>query len=50
MKTGSQALFHAASQPKKLWIVKGAAHLDLHVFEKQSYEQRVLQFLRVNLR
>ena len=46
----SRRLFEAASSPKDFWIVPGAAHVDLHSASKVEYEQRVLEFLRSNLR
>ena len=45
----SQALFAAAAEPKQLWLLDGAAHVDMHVFAKAEYEQRVLAFLAKNL-
>ena len=45
----SERLFAAASEPKTLWIVKGAAHVNLHDFEPASYEARVGGFLRKHL-
>jgi len=45
----SQALFAAAAEPKQLWIVPGAGHVDLHHFARAEYEQRVLAFLREHL-
>jgi alpha-beta hydrolase superfamily lysophospholipase len=44
----SQALFDAAAAPKQLWLVAGAAHVDLHSFSRAEYEQRVLNFLAAN--
>ena len=46
----SQALFAAAAEPKQLWLVAGAAHVDMHAFAKTEYERRVLDFLTANLR
>ena len=45
----SQALFDAAAEPKQLWLVNGAAHVDMHAFAKAEYERRVLGFLAKNL-
>ena len=42
-------LFNAAAEPKQLWLVDGAAHVDLHKFTKDEYEKRVLDFLAKNL-
>ena len=45
----SQRLFDAAPQPKELWVVPGARHVDLHRHSPTQYETRVLQFLRLYL-
>jgi alpha-beta hydrolase superfamily lysophospholipase len=45
----SQALFDAAAEPKQLWLVDGAAHVDMLAFAKAEYEKRVLDFLAKNL-
>lgn len=42
-------LFNAAAEPKQLWLVDGAAHVDLHAVAKDEYEKRVLDFLARNL-
>ena len=41
----TQRLFEAANQPKELWIVTSAAHVDLHAFNPEEYEARVSTFL-----
>ncbi len=46
----SRALFAAANEPKQLWIVPGAAHVDLHARVGAEYERRVLAFLERTLR
>ena len=46
----SRELFEAASGPKTLWIVPGAAHRDFHRFAPVEYERRVLEFLSRALR
>ena len=46
----SKGLFEAASEPKELWVVDGAGHVDLHSMAKEEYERRVLQFFEKNLR
>jgi uncharacterized protein len=38
-------LFNAAAGPKQLWLVDGAAHIDLHEVAKDEYEKQVLEFL-----
>jgi len=45
----SQALYDAAAGPKQLWLVEGAAHVDMLLFAKAEYEKRVLDFLSKNL-
>jgi len=45
----SQALFDAAAEPKQLWLVDGAAHVDMLAFAKAEYEKRTLDFLAKNL-
>lgn len=42
-------LFAAARQPKELWVIDGAAHIDFHAAEQQAYEQRVSDFLKRHL-
>jgi alpha-beta hydrolase superfamily lysophospholipase len=42
-------LFNAAAEPKQLWLVEGAAHVDLHAFARDEYERRVLDFLAKTL-
>lgn len=46
----SRRLFAAASEPKWLWVVPGAAHVDFHAFDRAAYETRVGEFLRSHLR
>jgi uncharacterized protein len=46
----TRRLYEAASEPKELWRVEGAAHVDLHGFQPEQYESRVLQFLQRHLR
>jgi fermentation-respiration switch protein FrsA (DUF1100 family) len=43
--TESERLFEAAPEPKTLWVVPGAAHVDFHRFDPARYEQRILDFL-----
>lgn len=45
----SRELFSRASEPKTLWMVKGAKHQNLHQYAPQDYERRVLQFFRKHL-
>ena len=46
----AKAVFAAAAEPKAMWIVEGAAHVDLHHFAKEAYEARVGGFLAKYLR
>ena len=46
----TQRIFQAANEPKELWAVDGAAHVDLHAFNPGAYASRVLRFLSAYLR
>ena len=46
----SHQLFNAASEPKELWVVEGAGHVDLHRAAREEYEDRVLAFFNKYLR
>jgi len=46
----SRELFAAASEPKELWVVEEAAHVDVHQMAKEEYEERVLDFFEKRLR
>ena len=46
----TQALFKRASEPKQLWMVDGAAHVDLERFSPDHYWNIVLPFLSAHLR
>lgn len=46
----TEEMFHAAEEPKSLWLVDGAAHVNLHEAAAEEYEQRVLAFLQQHLR
>jgi uncharacterized protein len=41
----TRALFARAPEPKRLWLVPGAAHVDLLRFAGKEYERRILGFL-----
>jgi len=41
----ARAAFAAAAQPKELWEVAGAGHVDLHDFAPAEYERRVGEFI-----
>ena len=47
----TRRLYDAArGEPKSLWIVAGAAHVDLHAFARADYERRVGGFMQDALR
>ena len=46
----TQALFAAASQPKDLWLIPGAAHVDYLEFAGDEYRQRISTFFERALR
>jgi fermentation-respiration switch protein FrsA (DUF1100 family) len=39
------ALFAKAPEPRQLWMVPGAAHVDLYRVAPEEYRRRVLAFL-----
>jgi fermentation-respiration switch protein FrsA (DUF1100 family) len=41
----SKQLFDAAAEPKEMWSIEGAGHVDLHAFTPAEYESRILAFL-----
>jgi alpha-beta hydrolase superfamily lysophospholipase len=45
----TRRLFEAAPEPKELWIVEGAAHVDLMAHDPESYAGRVPGFLEARL-
>ena len=45
----SLRLYQQANIPKQLWLIPGAAHVDLHGFAGKQYEQRILSFLSETL-
>jgi pimeloyl-ACP methyl ester carboxylesterase len=40
----TQRIFEVANEPKQLWIVEGAGHVDLHEFAKAAYEEKIGAF------
>jgi len=46
----SRGLLAEAIEPKELWVIDGAGHVDLHAFAKEEYESRILRFFAANLR
>jgi alpha-beta hydrolase superfamily lysophospholipase len=45
----TRRLFEAAREPKSLWIVDGAEHVDLHAWAPGEYERRIGGFLALHL-
>lgn len=43
-------MFDSAAEPKELWMVPKAKHVDLSRFEKPEYESRILKFFDRYLR
>jgi uncharacterized protein len=41
----TQLLFATANEPKELWIINGAAHVNLYAFDPIAYESKVGAFL-----
>jgi fermentation-respiration switch protein FrsA (DUF1100 family) len=46
----SRELFAAAREPRRLWIVRGAAHQDFLAFDPAGYEREILSFVLKYLR
>ena len=46
----SRGLFAAACEPKELWIVSGARHVDLYKYAQAEYAKRVPEFFDLYLR
>jgi len=46
----TERLFTAATLPKELWLVKGAAHVDLYHFDPKTYDETVFGFVAKHLR
>ena len=46
----TKRLFAAAAEPKELWLVDDAAHVDLYAFNPQAYESKISVFLLKHLR
>lgn len=45
----TRRIFEAAPEPKELWLVEGAAHVDLRDHAKEEYERRVGSFMERHL-
>jgi fermentation-respiration switch protein FrsA (DUF1100 family) len=46
----SRELFAAAIEPKEIWVVEEAGHVDVHQMAKEEYERRILDFFEKRLR
>jgi len=46
----TRRIFAGAAQPKALWEVPGAAHVDLHAYAPREYEERIGRFLAHSFR
>ena len=46
----TERIFAIANQPKELWAVQGAAHVDLCAYDPGTYKARILEFLARYLR
>jgi uncharacterized protein len=46
----SNSLFLAAAEPKRIWVVPNARHVDFYPLVKEQYEQTVLSFFENNFR
>jgi pimeloyl-ACP methyl ester carboxylesterase len=46
----TQRIYAALPGPKELWLLDGAAHVDLHAYASAEYERRVGAFLATHLR
>ena len=45
----TREMFSVARQPKELWLVDGAAHVDLYRLSPEEYETRVVGFLKQHM-
>lgn len=45
----TEQMFAVAAEPKQLWVVPGAGHVDLYRFASQDYEAQVFGFLSRHL-
>lgn len=46
----TRRLYAAARTPRQIVMIKGAAHVDLHVFGAAAYERHVISFLQTHMR
>jgi uncharacterized protein len=40
----AKLLYDRAHQPKELWVITGASHVDFHSYVREAYERRILGF------
>jgi fermentation-respiration switch protein FrsA (DUF1100 family) len=45
----TERLFAAAREPKELWLIPNAAHVDFLEFAGEAYRRRILAFLAAAL-
>lgn len=46
----TKRIYAAANEPKEMWIVESAAHVDLYAFNPKAYEEKVATFFVKHLR
>lgn len=47
---GTQRMFAAASEPKELWVIEGAQHLEGYGLAPQAYRDRIVRFFQAHLK
>ena len=47
---GTRQIFDAASEPKSLWLVDGAGHMEGYGLAPQAYLDRLVDFFQAHLR
>jgi fermentation-respiration switch protein FrsA (DUF1100 family) len=47
---GSRELFAAATNPKELWLVEGAGHLEAFGLNPKAYIERLSRFFKASLK
>ncbi len=40
----SRQMYNAAREPKEMWVVEGAKHVDLFPVAQEEYKRRVVEF------
>ncbi len=46
----TRRMYEFAREPKQLWLVEGAGHVDLHAFKQNEYERHILKFLAQSMK